>query len=170
MAMVQIKFAVMIVAVLPILLLYPFLQKIFRQGCPDRRPEGVDPSRQSGRAGKLVGGPVANHRTTERRKENRDEAIEDHAVLGAVLTLVAAGAFGAGTEEGMAPGELPTLTRGHAHRLGRKPGACRATSLPVYQELERLSGVHIEWENIQVKQLRGGDEARALPPPSTCPT
>ena len=32
MAMVQIKFAVMIVAVLPILLLYPFLQKYFVKG------------------------------------------------------------------------------------------------------------------------------------------
>ena len=41
MAMVQIKFAVMIVAVLPILLLYPFLQKYFVKGVLIGRTEGV---------------------------------------------------------------------------------------------------------------------------------
>ena len=81
------------------------------------------------------------------------------AVLGAVLTLVAAGAFGAGTEEGMAPGELPTLHV--ATHTGWAASLQPASNdLPVYQELERLSGVHIEWENIQVKNYAEVMKAR----------
>ncbi|CAI8019428.1 Lipoprotein LipO [Geodia barretti] len=66
-----------------------------------------------------------------------------------VVAMAATGAFGHGTEEAAAPDELPTLHvathTGWAALIGT--GQQRS---PVYQELERLSGVHIEWENIQV--------------------
>jgi len=70
-------------------------------------------------------------------------------VLGTALAMVAAGAFATGTEEAAAPDEVPTLTVAtHTGWAALLPPA--DNELPVYQELERLSGVHIEWENIQV--------------------
>lgn len=81
------------------------------------------------------------------------------AVLGAALTLAAAGAFGAGTEEGAAPAGPPTL-RVATHTGWAATLAPASNDLPVYQELERLSGVHVEWENIQVKNYAEVMKAR----------
>lgn len=81
------------------------------------------------------------------------------AALGAALTLAAAGAFGAGTEEGAAPAGPPTL-RVATHTGWAATLAPASNDLPVYQELERLSGVHIEWENIQVKNYAEVMKAR----------
>lgn len=71
--------------------------------------------------------------------------------LGVVLLVAVAvsGAFASGQSGGTSAGEIPTLHvathTGWAALL--KPAN---NDLPVYQELERLTGVHIEWDNIQV--------------------
>lgn len=79
--------------------------------------------------------------------------------LGTVLMMLGAGAFAAGTEDTAASEETQTLTvathTGWAASL--EPAS---NDLPVYQELERLSGVHIEWENIQVKNYAEVMKAR----------
>ena len=80
-------------------------------------------------------------------------------VLGAALTLAAAGAFGAATEEGAAPAGPPTL-RVATHTGWAATLAPASNDLPVYQEMERLSGVHVEWENIQVKNYAEVMKAR----------
>lgn len=85
--------------------------------------------------------------------------ISKMAVLTAALALVAAGAFGAGMEEAAAPGELPTLQVA-THTGWAATLAPASNDLPVYQELERLSGVRVEWENIQVKNYAEVMKAR----------
>ena len=82
-------------------------------------------------------------------------------LIGSVLFLSIAltGAFAAGHSGGAAAGEIPTLHvathTGWAAIL--KPAD---NDLPVYQELERLSGVHIEWDNIQVSNYQEVMRAR----------
>ena len=91
---------------------------------------------------------MENHRTTEQRGTELKK-LSRIVFLGTVLAMAAAGAFGAGTEDAAAPDELPTLTVA-THTGWAALLAPASNDLPVYQELERLSGVHIEWENIQV--------------------
>ena len=64
-------------------------------------------------------------------------------------TITLAGVFATGQSDTESTGGIPTLTVAtHTGWAATLPPA--NNDLPVYQELERLSGVHIEWDNIQV--------------------
>ena len=85
---------------------------------------------------------MENHRTTEQRGTELKK-LSRIVFLGTVLAMAAAGAFGAGTEDAAAPDELPTLTVA-THTGWAALLAPASNDLPVYQELERLSGVHAQ--------------------------
>ena len=108
----QLKYALIIVSILPIICLYPFLAEVLRQGRDDRRPEGVTCAAHPPRQGGDGRDRIRNSATLSSQEQHKERSMKTRSIC-ALLVVIAAFGFAAGTEEQAAmtePVEVSIMT------------------------------------------------------------